>query len=149
MGMNSAVRRWRTTGILAVLVLICASRALAQTDPLEAARTKGRPALIHFTGSDWCANCKAFERDVLAKEDVHAAISGFVHYTADRPVRRKLDPDTERINSALVERFNPANTFPLLVVVSPDGRVLDRIGFERGAPAASYVERLRKWSTAP
>lgn len=138
-------------GLLGMALLMGAAQVQAQVvDPLTTARETGRPALIHFTGSDWCANCKAFERDVLSKPAVHSALDEhFVHYVADRPVRKKLDPQVEQLNHALVERFNPGNTFPLLVVVAPDGTVLDRIGYDRSMSADRYVERLRRSSPTP
>lgn len=117
------------------------------TDPLEASRESGRPALIYFSGSDWCANCKAFSRDVLSKPEVQAvSTERYVSYTADRPIRKPLDADTERLNALLVQRYNASNIFPLLVVIGTDGRVLDRITYERGLAAERYAERLRKWS---
>lgn len=141
------MRRWRCLPTV-FLVLMACMQAVGQTaDPLRTAREQGRPALIYFCGSDWCANCKAFGRDVLSKPEVQAAMAeGFVVYTADRPVRHPLDADTERLNASLVERYNAANIFPLVVVVGPDGQVLDRIGYDRGLPPGRYAERLRKWS---
>lgn len=134
-------------------ILLCMSLFLtavtcdAQTaDPLASSRETGRPALIYFSGSDWCANCKAFSRDVLSKPEVQAvSAERFVSYTADRPIRKPLDADTERLNAALVQRYNTSNIFPLLVVVATDGRVLDRITYERGLAPERYAERLRKW----
>lgn len=129
---------------VSLAVLACSAQTI---DPVETARETGRPALIYFSGSDWCANCKAFSRDVLSKPEMETAMAGgFVRYTADRPIRKPLDADTERLNASLVKRYNASNIFPLLVVVAADGRVLDRIPFERGLAADRYAGRLRKWS---
>lgn len=137
--------------MLGLCYLVAASgKAMAQgEDPVRTAQRTGRPALIHFTGSDWCANCKAFDQDVLSRTEVKQFLQQrFVTYTADRPVRKKLDPATEQLNGSLMARYNAGHVFPMLVVVNAEGRVLDRITYDRSTTVDRYLERLGQWSSA-
>ncbi len=140
----AALHRWALL-VTACVVFLRIAQAQPE-DPIVQARQQQRTALILFTGSDWCTNCRAFERHVLSDTGLSALMhEQFVHHVADRPVRKVLSADTEAMNAMLVERYNGENTFPLLVVVAPDGRVLDRIGYERNAAVTTYTERLARW----
>ena len=80
--------------------------------------------LYIFTGSDWCVNCKRFEKKVLndsvflkAIADNHVKIK-----ILDFPQRKKLSPETISYNQGISEEFGFNGTFPTLVLSSKSSK---------------------------
>ncbi len=116
----------------------------------EAAREK-RPILIDFTGVN-CTNCRQMEIGVFPNRQVLPLLKRFVTvqlYT-DFVKIPSLTPQqwTERaeINQDLLLKMTGEATNPIYVVLSPDGRVVDRIGGfnEPRAFAAFLTQALEK-----
>ncbi|AWM33337.1 thioredoxin family protein [Hymenobacter nivis] len=152
--------------LLAALAAAPFSPAAAQTAPgapsaklvanwgltdLAAAQAKakatGRPIVAVFSGSDWCAPCVKYEREVFAQP-------AFVAYAKDRLVLAHFDfpqkpqnqpaPAQIKRNDAAKAQLNREGEFPLAVVVAPDGKILGKIGYVTGGPTGfeAYLKTL-------
>ena len=103
----------------------------------------GKPMLLDFTGSDWCPPCKMLNKQVFSKP-------AFLDYAAKNLVLVKLDfpnnkPQPEAVkkqNRRLLKEYEVSG-FPTIILLSPDGKVVDRRSGYRGAGAGEYVKRLK------
>lgn len=111
------------------------------------AKATGRPIVAVFSGSDWCAPCVKYEREVFAQP-------AFVAYAKDRLVLAHFDfpqkpqnqpaPAQIKRNDAAKAQLNREGEFPLAVVVAPDGKILGKIGYVSGGPVGfeAYLKTL-------
>jgi thioredoxin-related protein len=94
----------------------------------EAIQT-GKPILISFSGSDWCAPCIRMHKEIFEAEAfTKYAESNLILVNADFPRSKKhqLPATQQRLNNALADRYNPKGIFPYTIVVDPSGKVLDQ-----------------------
>lgn len=87
------------------------------------AATAGKDLFIEFTGSDWCAPCIRFEREVLSKDAfLEAALPGFVLVKLDFPKDESvIDPALVKQNDALYERYQ-IEGFPSVILADSSGK---------------------------
>lgn len=110
----------------------------------ETATTENKQILIVFQGSDWCAPCMKLEQEIWNTADFKSfAKENLVLVKADFPRRRKnkLSKEQQKHNDALAEQFNPNGFFPLVVVLSKNGKVLKKLGYESVTPK-EYIKLL-------
>ena len=89
-----------------------------------------KPVLLIFAGSDWCAPCIRFEKQVLSQARfLEYAKSHLVILKADFPQRKKLSPEEEKQNDSLAEQFNPKGEFPKLVLLREDKSVVSTLTY--------------------
>ncbi|RYZ23771.1 MAG: DUF255 domain-containing protein [Chitinophagaceae bacterium] len=96
---------------------------------LATARTEHKAVLLRFSGSDWCIPCIRMEKEVFGDSVVSRYTAAhLVSVQADFPRQKKhqLPHERQLANEALAERFNPNGSFPLLVLLNGDGKVLGR-----------------------
>ncbi|TGE24538.1 thioredoxin family protein [Hymenobacter aquaticus] len=152
-------------------LLFCASlalsapAALAQTTPapatsaaapawtaslataLQQAKATNKPVLAVFSGSDWCKPCIMLKQEVFDKPE-------FAQFAKDRLVlarfdfprskKNKLSPEAVKQNEEAAAKLNKEGSFPLVVLLSPEGKVLAKTGYRPGGVAAydAYLESL-------
>ena len=108
------------------------------------AQTSNKNIVLVFSGSDWCAPCIKLDKDVF-KSDYFQTYSKdhFILLKADFPRKKKnaLPEDLKEQNRALAETYNKNGYFPLVLVLTPEGKVLGQLGFEKLSPEA-YVDKL-------
>jgi thioredoxin-related protein len=116
---------------------------------LAKATAEHKRVLIDFSGSDWCYWCQVMEKDVLSKAEFKAyADKNLVVLVADFPSRTQLSREVQERNYFLKNKYR-VNGFPTFVVLSADGKELDRVvGYVRGGPQA-FIEILRKSENLP
>ncbi len=102
---------------------------------VEKSREEGRPILMNFTGSDWCPPCIQMKNDVLTKDEfLEYAEENLVLLELDFPRQTPQDPEIERQNQQLAQKFEIGG-FPTFVVVDDEGEELRRtVGYMRGGP---------------
>jgi thiamine biosynthesis lipoprotein len=89
-----------------------------------------RPILLVFAGSDWCAPCIRFDRNILSQEEfIDFAEQKVVVYQADFPQQKKMSKQQRQQNEDLAERYNSKGAFPYFVLVRPDRSVITTLGF--------------------
>ena len=101
--------------------------------------------ILVFQGSDWCAPCMKLDREIWSNAEFQKlAKDHFVMVKADFP-RKKANQLTEKLkeqNNQLAETYNPQGYFPLVVVMTHDGKVLGQTGYEHLSPEA-YFNKLK------
>lgn len=112
------------------------ARALAEEEE--------KVVMIEFHGSDWCPPCIALNDNVLSTEAFKAlAEEELVLVNADFPRKTKLAKDQEEHNRELGERFG-LQVFPTVVLVEPDGTVLEKMtGYPRDG-VDGFLESIRE-----
>jgi thioredoxin-related protein len=129
------------------LLIACSSaysQVLTDADAAfrEATRTH-RFVLLIFSGSDWCAPCIRFEKQVVATDTfMQFAAEHIVVLEADFPQRKRISIDTRAQNEALAERYNPEGSFPFLILLRSDRTPLRVFNYQDEAPE-SFISELR------
>ncbi|MES2616535.1 MAG: thioredoxin family protein [Bacteroidota bacterium] len=108
--------------LLMILLALC-SRAHATDNAYSSVNgiDSGKITLYVFTGSDWCANCKRLEKNILTDSVFLSSIDSLkiAIVFIDFPQRKKQSQETIQNNTLLAERFDFNGTFPTLVLSSP------------------------------
>ncbi len=114
------------------------------TEALEYAKEEGKPLVLVFAGSDWCAPCIKLDREIWQSDDFKKyASENYILYKADFPRKKsnKLSEKMSLVNAKLADQFNPNGHFPLVVVLNGEQQVLGALGYEKTSPEA-YIQRL-------
>ena len=114
----------------------------------KVAAKKEQNIVLVFSGSDWCAPCIKLERDVWEQESFATAVGeDFVFYKADFPRRKanKLSKEVTTRNAELAELYNIRGSFPLVVVLSPEGDMLGQTGYKKVSPT-EYADILKSFT---
>lgn len=102
--------------------------------------------LIVFQGSDWCAQCILFERNVLSD-------STFIRFTQKHTItivrvdfrqRMKLDSLTQERNNAMAEKFDFEGKFPTVVLANDADSVLLSTQPKRKQNADGFITLLKE-----
>ena len=92
-----------------------------------------------FTGSDWCPPCISLELKVLQSPQwQNLTQNSVLTYTCDFPVKKQLSPQTVQENNRLAKSFN-VTKYPTQIILSPNGKVLDRRQGYSAGPVTPYV----------
>ena len=107
----------------------------------EAVKT-GRPILALFTGSDWCPGCIALNEYALSKpEFMEFAKKNLVLLYMDSPRYAKQSAKERATVDKVNRKLDPGPYIPATVLVSSDGRILERMV---GAfPAKEYIKKIQ------
>lgn len=137
---------------LVLMVLVCTlafsinAQEKSWADSFEQAKEislkLNRPILIVFSGSDWCKPCIKLKKEILDTPEFQEAIKDkWVLYNADFPYKTKLPAEHVKVNEKLAESYNKKGAFPLVVLVSKDGKVLAEAKYKKVAPL-DYIKLL-------
>ena len=102
--------------------------------------------VLVFSGSDWCAPCIKLEKTVWMSDAFQKeATKSWVTYKADFPKKKanQLAPELTEQNKKLAEKYNSGGSFPLVVLLDKNGKVLGMTGF-KNVSAEEYVAMLKK-----
>ena len=121
------------------------STDLAQA--LQLAKTTNKPVLAVFSGSDWCKPCIMLKQEVFDKPEFEQyAKDRFVlaRFDFPRSKKNKLPAAQTKINEQAAAQLNKEGSFPLVVLLSPEGKVLAKTGYRPGGVAAydAYLTQL-------
>jgi thioredoxin-related protein len=136
------MRKWIGFALIALLAG-CARQPLVLpegnqdvTAAAAQARETGRMLLLNFSGSDWCKWCVTLDHEILSQPAFQAyAEQNLVSVVLDFPRRTPQDPAVREQNERLLRHFG-VRGFPTLLLFSPDGELMGRLGYEPGGPAA-------------
>jgi thioredoxin-related protein len=111
------------------------------------ASKENKNIVLVFSGSDWCAPCMKLEKNIWMS-DVFKAESekNWVTYKADFPKKKvnQLAPELTEQNKKLAEKYNKGGSFPLVVLLDPNGKVLGMTGF-KNVSAEEYIQLLHSF----
>lgn len=132
---------------ISLLLLISSFSAFSQNwlTNFEEAKTVAKKEkhniLLVFQGSDWCAPCMKLDKEIWSNQEYQKISNGhFVMLQADFPRKKanQLEEGLQKQNNSLAEKYNPQGFFPLVVVLTPEGKVLGQAGYEHLSPQAYY-----------
>jgi thioredoxin-related protein len=133
-----------------LLILLVSSQVLRAegvewTGDLEAAKARASQEkkfiLLCFTGSDWCPACKRLKSEVFDQaEFADFARAKFVMVEADLPRYKPIGHLQLQANKALEKSFH-VESVPTVVVLTPDGQEIHRLGYVPGGPAG-FISQL-------
>ncbi len=106
------------------------------------AKAENKPMLLDFTGSDWCGWCIKLDKEVFGEaafKDYAAA--ELVLVELDFPRSKGQSAELKAQNEALAKQYG-VRGFPTILLLSPDGELIEKTGYQRGGPEA-YVEHIK------
>ena len=110
---------------------------------LATAKAENKPVLVDFTGSDWCGWCIRLDKEVFSKQAFKDyATESLVLLEIDFPRGKEQSPELEAQNEALAAKYK-VRGFPTILLLSGEGEVLGRTGYQKGGPEA-YVEHIKE-----
>ena len=142
--------------ILSILIIVIASVVTAsaqewQTDFVKAkaiALKEGKPIVLVFQGSDWCAPCIKLDREVWSTDAFKNYAKGhYVMLQADFPRRKNnaLSESQIKANAHLAETYNTNGIFPFVVVLDSKGKVLGETSYKKTTPE-NYIKELNAFT---
>lgn len=94
----------------------------------EIAKEQNRPILVYFTGSDWCAPCKALKSDFFETEEFVLRAQNLVLVMIDYPRRVDIISEAQRTyNKKIIDTYNPDKSFPTMVMLNKKGKEVGKI----------------------
>lgn len=114
---------------------------------MEQAKATQKPVMVVFSGSDWCKPCIMLKQEVLDKPEFEQfAKDNLVLARFDFPRSKKNKPSAEQLknNEQAAAQLNKEGSFPLVVLLSPEGKVLAKTGYRPGGATAytSYLQSV-------
>lgn len=130
--------------ILLLGLLQCCIRLAAAETPnqwsgdMSAALTRAaqeqRLVLVKFTGSDWSEWCQRLQKETLGRKHfLEYAQEHLILVEVDFPQEKKLSDQQREKNAEWVKRY-AVEAFPTLLLLTPEGKEVGRIGFIEGGP---------------
>lgn len=101
------------------------------------AQEQNKNIVLVFQGSDWCGPCIKLDREIWSTEDFKAyAKEHFVLLKADFPKKKanRLSKEQQDKNDMLAEKYNQRGYFPMVAVLSPQGKVVGTTGYKKMSP---------------
>ena len=107
------------------------------------AAAEQKPLLLDFTGSDWCGWCIKLDKEVFSQKAFKEfAADNLVLVELDFPRGKEQSEDLKAQNKALAEKYE-IRGFPTILVLSPEGELIEKTGYQRGGPEA-YVAHIKE-----
>ena len=98
----------------------------------KTATAEDKPIIVVFSGSDWCAPCIKLDRNVWQSEAFKKEASNWVLVKADFPRKKanELSKEQTEHNRKLADKYNLEGSFPLVVIMDNNGKVIAKMGFK-------------------
>lgn len=138
------------TRLFLTLALTLTATAFAKTGwetdfdkGLAAAKAAGKPALVDFTGSDWCIWCKRLDEEIFSKAEFRDYVKDkFQLVEVDFPQIKPLPKEKAEAHDKLAQKYK-VQGFPTVVILDGSGKELGRLGYVEGGPKA-FIAELEK-----
>jgi len=108
------------------------------------ATEQDKNVVIVFSGSDWCAPCIKLDKNIWKSEAFKKeAKEKWVLVKANFPRKKanELPKEQTEHNRKLAEKYNLEGSFPLVVVLDKNGKVLGKMGFKNVSPE-EYIKMI-------
>ncbi|MDE0915456.1 MAG: thioredoxin family protein [Planctomycetota bacterium] len=117
-------------------------------EAVQLAKKQGKHLFVDFTGSDWCGWCIRLHDEVFDHDEFLTPMNkDYILVSLDFPnsaeIKAKV-PNPQR-NAALAQMHAVAG-YPTVLLMTPDGLVYGRTGYEPGGPEA-YVKHVTELRT--
>ena len=108
------------------------------------ATEQDKNVVIVFSGSDWCAPCIKLDKNIWQSEAFKKeAAAEWVLVKANFPRKKanELPKEQTEHNRKLAQKYNLEGSFPLVVVLDKNGKVLGKMGFKNVSPE-EYIKMI-------
>ena len=108
------------------------------------ANEQDKNVVIVFSGSDWCAPCIKLDKNIWQSEAFKKeAAAEWILVKANFPRKKanELSKEQTNHNRNLAEKYNADGSFPLVVVLDKNGKVLGKMGFKNVSPE-EYIKMI-------
>lgn len=108
------------------------------------ASEQNKNIIIVFSGSDWCAPCIKLDKNIWQSEAFKKeANQEWILIKANFPRKKanELPKEQTEHNRKLAEKYNNEGSFPLVVVLDKNGKVLGKMGFKNVSPE-EYIKMI-------
>ena len=137
-----------------IQTLILSLWLMAQTPPWltnmqEAkalAQREHRHILLNFSGSDWCGPCILLRKEILdAPAFSQLADTTLELVNADFPRMKKnqLSKEQQTLNDQLADQYNAKGQFPLTLLLTAEGKVLQQWEGNPGVKPAEFAALVK------
>ena len=120
-------------------------------DAQKVAVVKKQLILVNFSGSDWCLPCMCLRKEIFETTWFkNFAELNLILVDADFPrnSKNKLSKEQVKLNEALADKYNLKGVFPLTILMTSDGKILNEWeGFPDVTPEV-FVQQLKKYNDA-
>ncbi len=110
----------------------------------QIASEEGKNIIIVFSGSDWCAPCIKLDKNIWQSEVFQKEASKeWIIVRADFPRKKAntLSKEQTEHNRMLADKFNQEGSFPLVVILDKNGKLLGKMGFKNVTPE-EYIKMI-------
>jgi len=110
------------------------------------AEKEHRHILLNFSGSDWCGPCILLRKEILDAPDFATlADSTLVLVNADFPRMKKnqLPKEQQALNDQLADQYNSKGQFPLTLLLTAEGRILQQWEGNPGIKPAEFAAQVK------
>ena len=114
-------------------------------DAVLQAKNEDKVLVVQFAGSDWCSPCIRLEDQVLDQTEFVTYKEKFVWIKADFPRKKanRLSAKQQEQNDFLAEKYNIKGSFPLLVFIDTDEKIIGTIGYQAKS-TTEYIALIEK-----
>lgn len=136
--------------LLLIFVLSITNLTVAQNwqtnfeEAKKIAAEQDKNVIIVFSGSDWCAPCIKLDKNIWQSEAFKKeAVEKWILVKANFPRKKanELSKEQTNHNRNLAEKYNVDGSFPLVVVLDKNGKVLGKMGFKNVSPE-EYIKMI-------
>ncbi len=110
----------------------------------QLATKENKNIVMVFSGSDWCAPCIRLDKNIWQSEEFKKVADEkwvLVKLNFPRKKANQLSEEQTEHNRELAEKYNREGSFPLVIVMQPDGKILGKLGFKNVSPN-EYIEMI-------
>jgi len=136
--------------IVGLLLALVSNFSFAQNwnynfdEAVSLAQNEDKNIIIVFSGSDWCAPCIKLEKNIWQSEVFkNESEKEWVLVKANFPRKKanELPKEQTEHNRKLAEKYNVEGSFPLVVVLDKNVKVLGKMGFKNVSPE-EYIKMI-------
>lgn len=101
------------------------------------ASKENKNIVMIFSGSDWCAPCMRLEKNIWQSEEFKKESAEkwvLLKLNFPRKKANQLSEEQTNHNRTLAEKYNREGSFPLVIIMQPDGQILGKLGFKNVKP---------------
>jgi len=115
---------------------------------LKKSKASGKPALVYFSGSNWCPFCKRLNEEIINTEEFKVfAAKNFELVNLDFPRPAPLNDKAYELNVWLMEQHGIGG-FPSLLIMDGEGVVLGQLGYtDKGVK--EFINQLTHFGNPP
>lgn len=110
----------------------------------ELAQAENKNIIMVFSGSDWCGPCMLLEKNIWrSTEFQNEASNSWILVRVDFPRKKanQLSKEQTEGNRALAEKYNRDGSFPLVILMQGDGKILGKLGYKNVGPD-EYIQMI-------